>query len=508
MAEYAIYLRKSRADVEAEARGEGETLARHRAALMALADREGMHVARVYQEIVSGDTIDARPQMQALLAAVQEGQYAGVICNDIDRLSRGNMADQAAIQQAFMASGTLIITPQKIYNPLNDVDSDFFDMSLFMARFEYKQIKKRMQTGRIRSAAEGNWQSGKAPYGYTKVRKEGKSGYTLQIIPDEAEIVRTIYDMTLSGKGRKAISTELYAKGISNRLGKPFAGSALETMIKNPVYKGDFYYQKRKQRQIYIDGHPKKVYQKNDNPVIATDVFPAIITRQKWEAAQQIMKSRAIAPATIARPLQNPLAGIIRCARCGKIMHRVPTGSGVWIACETIDCGMSSAPLNVVESAILDGLKGWTIDYSAETKEAENHAQNIYNISSKKIEERIATLESRMEKLYDFLEQGIYSPQEFLERRAELTAQKKQAEEEKARIKSEPSKQDIISAMIPQIKTVLDAYPYAQTAEEKNRLLKAVLEKAEYSRDNAYSLKNEVAKHISIRLYPKLLPNL
>lgn len=65
MAEYAIYLRKSRADMEAEARGEGETLARHRKALFEFANRQGYHVSAVYQEIVSGDSIAARPQMQA-----------------------------------------------------------------------------------------------------------------------------------------------------------------------------------------------------------------------------------------------------------------------------------------------------------------------------------------------------------------------------------------------------------------------------------------------------------
>ena len=51
---YLIYLRKSRADAEAEARGEGETLARHRTALLALARRMGLEIGGIYEEIVSG----------------------------------------------------------------------------------------------------------------------------------------------------------------------------------------------------------------------------------------------------------------------------------------------------------------------------------------------------------------------------------------------------------------------------------------------------------------------
>ena len=65
--QYCIYLRKSRADLEAEARGEGDTLSRHRRALTDLATARSLPVGAIYEEIVSGDTIAARPQMQRLL---------------------------------------------------------------------------------------------------------------------------------------------------------------------------------------------------------------------------------------------------------------------------------------------------------------------------------------------------------------------------------------------------------------------------------------------------------
>lgn len=52
---YAIYLRKSRADVEAEKLGEGETLARHKKILTELAARKGLYIGKIYQEIVSGE---------------------------------------------------------------------------------------------------------------------------------------------------------------------------------------------------------------------------------------------------------------------------------------------------------------------------------------------------------------------------------------------------------------------------------------------------------------------
>lgn len=77
--DYAIYLRKSRKDLDLEALGEGETLARHRTALIELADKKGLKITRIYEEMVSGESIADRPQMQQLLDDVCDGIYAGVL---------------------------------------------------------------------------------------------------------------------------------------------------------------------------------------------------------------------------------------------------------------------------------------------------------------------------------------------------------------------------------------------------------------------------------------------
>ena len=152
---YLIYLRKSRMDMEAEARGEGETLARHRTTLLALARRMGLEIGGIYEEIVSGETIAARPQMQRLLSEVEAGQWEGVLVMEVERLARGDSIDQGIVAQAFKYSGTKIITPAKTYDPANEFDEEYFEFGLFMSRREYKTIKRRMVAGRIASVKEG-----------------------------------------------------------------------------------------------------------------------------------------------------------------------------------------------------------------------------------------------------------------------------------------------------------------------------------------------------------------
>ena len=76
---YAIYLRKSRKDIEAEAMGAGETLKRHKEILIELAEKKGLYVGKIYSEIVSGETIEARPEIQKLIADCYAGLYRGII---------------------------------------------------------------------------------------------------------------------------------------------------------------------------------------------------------------------------------------------------------------------------------------------------------------------------------------------------------------------------------------------------------------------------------------------
>ena len=143
-----IYLRKSRADREAEARGEEETLARHERILLDLAKRRGCHIGAIYREVVSGETISARPVMQRLLQEVESGMWDGVLVVEVERLARGDSIDQGVVARAFQYSDTKIITPTKTYDPNNEFDEEYFEFGLFMSRREYKTISAAsMQDG-------------------------------------------------------------------------------------------------------------------------------------------------------------------------------------------------------------------------------------------------------------------------------------------------------------------------------------------------------------------------
>lgn len=175
---YAMYLRKSRADDEL---GYENTLERHEEMLGELAQRHNIHVdeQNIYREIVSGESIEARPQMQRLLKAVEAGMYTAVLCIELERLSRGNGSDQSRILRSFQFSDTKIITLNKTYDLASDdeFDEEFFEFGLFMSRREYKTIKRRLYRGRMQAQKEGYFIGSRTPLGYGKL--SDKRPYTL-----------------------------------------------------------------------------------------------------------------------------------------------------------------------------------------------------------------------------------------------------------------------------------------------------------------------------------------
>ncbi|EJW17552.1 putative resolvase [Paenibacillus alvei DSM 29] len=207
---YCLYLRKSRSDIEAEARGEGETLERHRRILFDLAKRLNIHISKEYKEIVSGETIIEREVVQDLLRDVEQGVWTGVLVVEVERLARGDTVDQGIVAQTFKYSGTKIITPTKTYDPNNEFDEEYFEFGLFMSRREFKTINRRLQNGRISSVKEGKYVGNKAPYGYDRVKLINEKGYTLEK-NERSEIVKLIFDLYCYGEPDK--------NGIYHRIG-------------------------------------------------------------------------------------------------------------------------------------------------------------------------------------------------------------------------------------------------------------------------------------------------
>jgi len=465
MKEYCMYLRKSRADVEAEARGEGETLTRHQNMLMELSKKQKLNVVKVYKEIVSGDSIAARPQMQALLADVTEGKYAGVLVVEIERLARGDTIDQGIVAQAFRESSTKIVTPTKTYDPDNEFDEEYFEFSLFMSRREYKTIKRRMQAGRLASIKEGNYISTTAPYGYRKINPEPKV-HTLEIVPEEAEIVRLIYRLYLDGHGAKFIANELNRMGISPQKSQFWEPPSIKKILSNPLYCGMVGWKTK--------SNGDTLYKGLHEPIISEEVF---------NSAQQKKRTNPVAQIHPNDKLLNYYHNILYCKNCGhQLKRRLIASSGhEHMLCVYRECRgkIVSSSMEAIDESVIAAFR-YRIKQLEKLK---SKGFNEFESEPDKKAPLVAELEKakrQLSRMYDLLEQEVYDTNTFLERSKIVNDKIKSLEAAIKEIESEQKLPQLPpDEAIRRLKYVIDNFD-GSDAEEKNRLLHTVVRKIYY----------------------------
>lgn len=467
METYCIYLRKSRADAEAEARGEGETLARHEHTLLDLAKRQNLTITCIYREIVSGDSIAARPQMQQMLQDITDGKYAGVLVMEIERLARGDTIDQGVVAQAFRESGTKILTPIKTYDPNNEFDEEYFEFSLFMSRREYKTIKRRMQAGRAASVKEGNYIGTNPPYGYRKVQPEPKVK-TLEIVPEEAEAIRMMFEMYLSGDGARAIAARLNQLQILPRKAAMWEPVSVRKILHNPIYAGK------------IEWHTKK-----DGTILADGRHPAIIS---WEQYQQsIERRKQTAPQVpTGYTTQNYYHGILFCANCGHQMKRRPAANGTaHMLCRRNECRgkVVSSTVKKIDEAVLEAIRYRMQELMLckdTIRQDETHKKETAKRQRTKIEKALEKLQHQKEKLHTLLETDVYTVEVFLERSKIIQQQIEALETELGAIQHEAEAQGLSPEQsLLWLQYVLDNFLGA-TPEQKNQMLRKVIRRIEY----------------------------
>jgi len=521
---YCAYLRKSRADRDAELRGEEETLKRHRHILTEYAEKNHINISRFYCEVVSGDTIESRPVVQELLADVESGKWDGVLVMEVERLARGNTKDQGIVADAFKYSATKIITPVKTYDPNNEFDEEYFEFGLFMSRREYKTINRRLQRGRIASVKEGKFVCSTAPYGYRKVKIPHDKGYTLEVIPEEAEIVRQIFewychgetlpDNTIHRLGTEAIAMRLDSMGVKPSVNAYWSKATISDMLRNKIYAGYVTFGRQKEVRSSVNGKIVKMRKSNPDYLCVKGLHPAIIDEATFNMADALRRENRKNTVPSSRVLQNPLSGIVYCQKCGQMMTRLAPNSRnkySTLKCPNRYCDNISSPIFLVEEQILLFLKSWLESYELNRTTIpviplSHEVENKQTMLSR-MESEINGLKGQLNKAYDFLEQGIYTVEVFQQRSSLLKENIAQLEAGMNRIHEEIERLDQLRAerelYAPKVKHLLEHYR-SNSVEANNRILKEVIEKVYYTKDTPNRRGGLYHANFLLEIFPKI----
>ena len=465
-----MYLRKSRAE---EGMSTDEVLAKHKAALLDLADRLGIVVEHIYEEVVSGEKLYARPEMLKLLERIRAGEVDAVLCMDIDRLGRGGMADQGTIFDAFREAGTLIITPEKTYDLTNDMDIEMTEFKAFFARAEWRAIRKRMRRGLMQTIEAGGYIAN-PPYGYRKCRV-GKLP-SLEIVEEEAVHVRYAYERYMSGVGAQTIALELNAMGSHPRRSDEWTRNGVRVMLRNPTYAGKVAWNRVKHFLPGAHGNDKHhvVYMPEEEWILVDGVHEAIVPWDMWQETQKRRKQRYIPP-SFRGQRTNPFAGLIVCSQCGRNMQRMlEHKGGAYLLCNTKGC-CAGAKFEYVEERMVEQLREVLDELNLRISQGAEPDTAPLESALESVNRELAKVSARIPRLYEFLEDGTYTRATFRERLEAAEKEKtslasRQADIQK-QIEERRSHDPRKTAGI--LDNLLQLYP-TLTPAEKNSALKAL----------------------------------
>ena len=488
---YAMYLRKSRADLELEAMGEGETLARHKAMLETLAAKHDIHPDQIviYQEVVSGESIDDRPKMQQLLSDVYAKKYKGVLVVEVERLARGNTKDQGEVADAFQFSDTKIITPSKVYDPNNEFDQEYFEFGLFMSRREYKTIRRRLVSGKWQSVKEGNYLPPQRIFGYD-VKRFSKKDRHLVERKDESPIVQMVFDwFTEDGRSYQWIANELKRMGVQTSTGhNDWHRYTVRDMLCNVHYIGKVSWGRSRKSKVF-DESTGKLVKKTILDDSAEEIYEGkhdgIISEEQFYKAAAIMQANKRPSIKVNETLRNPFAGILKCCDCGRHMgyENYNDGSRVPRIVHTKNtiCKKKSVAFDVVRDAFISTLKLQISDTEYNmANENRNKDLERHQIILQTMEAELAKLEKKKQRLFDSWEadDGMYTRDEFIERKQMYTASieklKEQIKETKQNIPEPVNYQEQLATLHGLIDCVLDD---SIDAQAKNVFLKRHIDK-------------------------------
>ena len=312
---------------------------------------DGWELVDVYaDEGITGTRMDKREDLNRLLADCRKGKIDKVLVKSISRFAR-NTRDCLASLRELSRLGVSVQFEKENIDTGTLTTELMVSVSGSLAQQESVSISQNQRMSYQRRMERGEFITCKAPFGYRLI-----DGKRLEVISDEAKLVRWMFNAYLSGHSLEWIAEQMTKTGGSTTDGKPYwqCTTVLYTLT-NEKYMGDSLCQKTfttafpfTQRQNH--GEADQYYIENTHP--------AIITKGTFEKVQELLRQKSNRQ-KIPRQIY-PLSRKVYCGQCGTPFARRVGKSGlvVWV-CRKHDKGASKCTMGrIPESALYAAFAG------------------------------------------------------------------------------------------------------------------------------------------------------
>ena len=516
------YLRKSQSDdpnLSVE-----EVLQKHEKILDGMAEEllgGKVPLENRFYEVVSGETITGRPEIQKILRLIESPKYKAIMIVEPQRLTRGDLEDIGYMMKLLKHTNTLVITQTRVYDLRDEYDWDAFERELKRGNEYLEYYKKIQRRGKLLSISQGNYISSKPPYGFDKhtVLDGKRKCPTLKENKEQADVVRMIFELyTTSNMGRVSIARYLDKLHIKAPGGDHWSAATIKDMLQNHHYIGKVRWNWRQGRTIVEDGKFKKTRPRNniEECLVFEGKHEGIISQELFDAAAERLGRNPRTKPEVKT--HNPLAGLLYCS-CGRSMTMTcrRDKNGVVIEAPRLSCpaqaicGTRSCTLEEMMDRVADILQNCIEDFELRIENNKSDSVKLHANLIKQLEAKAIELEKK-----EISQWEKYSEEDMPKHIFEKLNAKVLQEKEEVRLalceagKSMPEPVDYEEKLA----TFRDALEALKDPEEdgskKNALLKNCIDRIEYSRERGVRLPIKATKfepcwsHTPIELDVKL----
>lgn len=309
---------------------------------------QGWSYVGVYADEAKTGTKDTRPEFVRMVSDSKAGKIDLIITKSISRFAR-NTVTLLETARELKSLGIDIFFEKENLHTMSSEGELMLSIIASMAQEESRQVSDNMKWRIKQDFKTGVIWGGGDCYGYRIVDKKHI------VVPDEAEIVKKVFDWYINGRGFLAIAKRLNKEKVKTFNGKEWRHRAVMSIIGNITYTGNLILQK-----TFVNNHIEKLTQVNRGELpmyFVENTHEAIISMDIFERAAQVRRERN---EHYVKCEHNGLTkgytftGMLYCGKCGKTYkYRKTDYNQFWICSTYFEFGRDVCPSRQIPEAQL-----------------------------------------------------------------------------------------------------------------------------------------------------------
>ncbi len=433
----ALYSRKSRFTGKGESIGNQVELCKEYVRLH-FGELAAEQLVIYEDEGFSGGNLN-RPAFQRMMDAARQRQFQAIIVYRLDRISR-NVSDFSGLIEELSRLNIAFISIKEQFDTSTPMGRAMMYIASVFSQLERETIAERIRDNMQELAKTGRWLGGNTPTGYgseavKSVTMDGKTkkACKLKLIPEEAEIVKTIFALYLETDSLTLTEARLMQRGIQTKNGNHFTRFSIKSILQNPVYliadqdAYDYFQQHEtdlfSERSEFDGVHGMMAYNRTDQEkgratvylpprdwIVSVGKHPGLIPGKVWVTIQDSLERNKSKAFRKPRSNEALLTGLLYC-RCGERMYpkvskrKTVDGSPVYTyVCKLKErsqrslCNSKNANGNLLDMAVIEQLKQLQEDQDTFLRQLEQ-SRKFYTGNRMDYEQRLDGLRTEKREL-------------------------------------------------------------------------------------------------------------